>query len=112
MAALEAIIIASCLGLSGNQREACVKALDAGSKQSGLERNVNQMEDRVSKQADTRARSLVGDGGMEVGASLGFVAKAAIEKSATFRFPVFMPAMYLHTQIGAEKSMLGLEWKF
>lgn len=112
MAAMEAIIIASCLGLSGNQRDACVKALEAGSKQTGVEQKVNNIEDKVSKTADKDARAIVGDTGMEVGASVGFIAKAAIEKSATFRFPVFRPAMYLNTQIGVEKSTLGLEWKF
>lgn len=112
MSALEAIIMTTCIGLSGNVHDACEKALEAGSKQSGVAQNVGKFEDKVSRKADREARDIVGDTGMEAGAIGVSVVKTVVEKSATFRFPVFMPSMYLSTQIGVEKSQLGIEWKF
>ena len=112
MAILEALISLSCAGLSGNPHDACTKALQAGSKQSGVEQNVNHVEDHYSKLADQQARYLVGNDGMMAGAVIGGTGKAIIDKTATFKFPIFMPSMCLTTQVGVSKSMLGLEWKF
>lgn len=112
MSVMETLILTACMSTSGVSHDACVKALEAGSKQTEVEQNVNRAEDRVSRKADAEARELVGDTGMSAAASLGFVVKSVAEKSATFKFPVFTPQMYLSTQIGSEKSMLGLEWKY
>ena len=109
---MESLISLSCIALSGNSHDACISALTAGSKQTALEQNVNQIENTVSKQADHQARDLVGNTGMGVGAVVGGAGKAIIDKSATIKFPVFMPQMFINIQVGVDKSMAGLEWKF
>ena len=112
MAILEALISLSCAGLSGNPHDACTKALQAGSKQSGVEQNVNNVENHYSRLADQQARYFVGNDGMTAGAVVGGAGKAIIYKSATLKFPFFMPSMFLTTQVSSSKSMLGLEWRF
>jgi hypothetical protein len=100
------------MSTSGNSHDACTKALDAGSKQTGIEQDVNKVEDTVSKKADKKARELVGDTGMTVGAVVGGAGKAVADKAIVLRFPVFLPSMFISTQVGVQKSLLGLEWKY
>lgn len=112
MGALQTIITASCVSLSGVAQDACNKALEAGTKQSGVEQNVNKIEDNVSKTADKQARSVVGNSGMDVAGGVAFIAKSVVEKSAIFALPTFGLNMSLKAQVGAEKSGLSLEWKY
>jgi hypothetical protein len=109
---MSVIIMTACMGVSGVGHDACTSALEAGSKQSGVAKDLDSYEDKVSRKADNEARSLVGETGMSVGAVVGGVGKAVVDKSATLKFPLFLPSMYISTEIGVYKSMLGLEWKF
>ena len=102
----------SCASLSGNSQDACTKALQASFKQSGVEQNVDKIESNVSKMADTQARSWVGDSGMTTGAVIGGTGKAIVDKSANLKFPAFVPGMFVNLQLGASKSMAGIEWKY
>ena len=86
MAAIEALIMVSCMGLSGNANEACRKALEA--------------------------RDLVGETGMSAGAIVAGTGKAIVDRSANLKFPVFTPGFFLNLQIGVTKNMAGIEWKF
>lgn len=109
---LESLISLSCAGFNGDSHDACTKALEATSKQVGIDKNVSSVENRVSKSADQQARELVGNSGMNAGAVLVGAGKAISDKSATFKFPVFMPQMFFNLQIGTNKSLAGVEWKF
>ena len=109
---LEAIVIASCVGFSGNSHDVCLKTLEASLKQSGIAQNVDDVEQRISKRADSKVRKVIGNSGMDAGATGAFIIKGVVEKSVFLKFPIFMPSMFLNTQIGSDKSQLGIQWMF
>jgi len=55
MGLIDTLIVTSCVGLSGIQQEACNKALTAGSKQSGIENNMNKAESKTLKTLETNS---------------------------------------------------------
>lgn len=112
MGAVEALITATCIGLSGNIQDACEKSLEAGSKQSGVEQNINRFEDKVSKNADQKARGVIGDSGMEVAGGVAFVVKSVADKAILVKIPSFIRGASMDAKIGQEKSGLTVEWKF
>ena len=109
---LESLISLTCATFNGNAHDACTQALQAGTKQSSIEQSVGSIEDRISKQADREARTIVGDTGMNTGAVVGGAGKAIVDRALSIKIPVFAPQFFVKVDISVTKSLLGLEWKF
>ena len=112
MALIDVLIVSVCVGSVGSVKDACNKSLEAGTKQSGIERNVNAAERRLTKKLDNGARDLFGNPSVDVLAGSVILTKALIDKTATVRLPSFGICSSMNAQIGKEKSLLNLEWKF
>lgn len=109
---MTAIVTSACIGLSGSAREACSKALEAGSKQSGIEQDVDTFQKNVEKQANNEAHEYFGDTGVEVLGSSLFLLKTVIDKSVRFNAPTFGLCDSVTNQVGPNDYKLLLEWKF
>lgn len=83
---VEALIAQICIGLSGQQLEACHKAFEAAGLQTHVTQDVNMVEDRVKNYATAKATSAAQYVGVEkeVGAVL-FAAKVARDKKIEYK---------------------------
>jgi hypothetical protein len=108
---IETLIVTSCVGLSGQNQLACNNALTAGSKQSGVETEMNQFETKVTKNAESDVRDYLGNNANVVAGGV-FLIKGIADKAATFTLPNFGVCTSMKADIGQSKSLLRLEWKF
>lgn len=112
MGIIDTLIVTSCVGLSGMQQDACNKALTAGSKQSGLENNMNTAESKTLKTLDKDSRETLGNTTVDVLAGTAIVAKTISDKAATVKLPSFGLCNSIVLKVNHEKSLLSLEWKY
>ena len=112
MGLIDTLIVTSCVGLSGVQQEACNKALTAGSKQSGIENNMNKAESKTLKTLETNSRDYLGNTTVDVIAGTAIVAKTVADKAATVKLPNFGICNTIVLKVNHEKSLLSLEWKY
>jgi hypothetical protein len=94
------------------QQDACNKALTAGSKQSGIEANVDHAESKATKNLDKDAREYLGATTVDVVAGTAIVAKTIADKAATVKLPNFGICNTIVLKVNHEKSLLSLEWKY
>lgn len=111
-AALTAMITASCLSFSGNSHDACSKGMEASAKQSGVEQEVDVFQKDLEKKANRQAKDLLGDTGVQIVGGSIFVAKAVADKSININTPTFGLCDRITNQVGVDKYLLKLEWKF
>lgn len=112
MGVIDTLIVTSCIGLSGVQKDACEKALIAGSKQSGIEANMDKAESKMTKNMEKDAKEYLGDTSVKVVTGTAIVAKTLVDKSATLKLPTFGLCTSITAHVGQEKSLLSLEWKY
>lgn len=111
-AAMGFMIAGACFGLSGNVQQACEKSLEAGGKQSGIERNIDTAQQNIEKKANQEAYYLLGDDGVKVLGGGIFIAKTAIDKSLQFNAPTFGLCHRITNQVGINKYSTMFEWNF
>lgn len=107
MALIDSIILASCVGLSGQSNDACTKALTAGAKQTGVESKVGTYETHQVKKLETTANSWLGKDTVSVVGGTAWAVKAAAEKKASFG--LYGP---LHMEVGSKLTQMVLKWTF
>lgn len=110
--AMTTIIASACMGLSGSANDACVKALDAGSRQTGIEQDVNMAQKTIERKANKEAYVLIGHTGMEIAGGGIFITKAVIDKSVQFNMPTMGMCDRITNNVGHDKYFLLLEWGF
>lgn len=110
--AMTLMIATACMGFSGIEKEACVKAAEAGSKQSGIEQNVNQAQKKAEDQAKEKAKDMLGQTTIDVVGGTVFLAKTISDKSVKFDIPNMGIADKITSEVGTEKYYLNLVWKF
>lgn len=109
---MTAMITSMCIGLSGNVQEACTKALEAGSKQTGIEHGVELMQKNAEIKADRQAHYLLGDKGMEIAGGGVFLIKTAVDKSVQFALPTFGLCDRIINNVGTDKYSMQMFWGF
>lgn len=112
MGIIDTLIVTSCVGLSGMQQDACNKALTAGSKQSGIENNMNTAESKTLKNLDKDSRETLGNTTVDILAGTAIVAKTVADKAATVKLPNLGICNNIVLKVNHEKSLLSLEWKY
>jgi|ERR1035437_11110982 hypothetical protein len=112
MGLIDTLIVTSCVGLSGMQRDACNKALTAGSKQSGIENNMDTAEKKTLKNIERDSRDTLGNTTVDVIAGTAIVAKTVADKAATVKLPNLGICNTMVLKVNHEKSLLSLEWKY
>lgn len=106
------LIASACIGLSGNKQQACEKALEAGSKQTGIEQNVDKFQKVVERKAKDGAEDVIGKDGVDVVGGGVFVAKTIVDRSVKFNAPTFDLCDRVTSQVGIDKYSVELEWGF
>lgn len=109
--AMALMITSACLGLSGNGQQACEKALEAGSKQSGIEQNVDKTQKYIEKAADRKAHDLLGQQVMEIAGGGIFIAKTVVDKSVQFSVPTLGICDRITSQVGVDKYSMQMVWR-
>ena len=113
MGLLDTLIVTSCLSFQpGPQQDACKSALQAGTKQSGVEKVANDQEKKVTEKADTTAKELLGEQAVGVVGGTVFVAKTISEKRVSFGLPTFGLCNAVRAEVSDKQSNLKFEWKF
>jgi len=112
MSATAIMIVSACMGFSGVQKDACEKSLEAAGKQSGIEQNINTAEKKITKDADDKARKVVGDTGVGIVGSTLYVAKVVRDKNVQFNTPNFGICDRITNEVWIDKYSVKLEWRF
>lgn len=109
--AMALMITSACIGMSGNANEACMKALEAGSKQTGIEENINKAQKVVEKTAEKTANEVLGKKTMEIAGGTIFLAKTVADKSIQFNLPTFGICDGITNQIGVDRYSMQMFWR-
>jgi hypothetical protein len=112
MGVLDSLIVFSCVGLAGQQNDACNKALVAGSKQSGIEQTTDTYENHQLKLLEKDAYQLFGENAVNVVGGTAWVTKSLVEKKASFGLPNMGLCDKLVTEINQNEAKLVFKWKF
>lgn len=114
MGLFETALVSACIasGGTGTQQMACQKATEAGSKQSGIEKEMNDAEKRSLNKLEIEATDIFGKSGVNVVAGSVFVAKTLQSKSLSVGMPTFGLCSSIKTEINPDMSVLKFEWKF
>lgn len=107
MAILDSLIVAGCVGLSGQSNDACTKALDAGTKQSGIAQSANAYENHELKIFEQHAYSWFGKDAVGVVGGMVWMGKSVAEKKA--HVGIYGP---VSLDIGAGLTALVFKWTF
>ena len=108
--AMTLMITSACLGMNPSYHDACIKSLEAGTKQSGIEENVDRAQKIVEKTADQKAHQILGQQVMEITGGGVFIAKTVIDKSVQFNLPTFGVCDKITNQVGVDKYSMQMVW--
>lgn len=114
MGLFESALVSACIatGSTGNQQMACQKATEAGSKQSGIEKEMSDAEKHTLKKVEFEATDIIGKDGVNVVAGSVFLAKTLQSKSLSVGMPTFGLCSSIKTEIKQDSSIIKFEWKF
>ena len=112
MSLMSMVIAGACATSTGNGQEACGKSLEAYTKQSGIESNVDFAETKYTKKVNKTAYGVMGQTGMDVVGGSLFIAKAAADKKVSLGLPTLGICDHVTSEAGVDKYGLKLEWGF
>lgn len=106
---IEMLIAASCA--SGQYNQACSKAMEAGTKQTGIYQNVDKAESMGKQEALKTVTNVAGE---TPAAVVGVAAKSYHDKGVTYSFkPVDVLSIdRITTRVGKGTGTLNFEWRF
>jgi len=106
---LAPIIVYTCLATGDDYTEACRAAMEAASKQSGVERIVNKYSDTLGKHVISYIEP--SDVMVATFSSLAFLTKYSLGQNATVATRIHKDTS-LSLTINREKAVLGLNFDF
>jgi hypothetical protein len=112
MSLLANIIVGVCVGTSGNVRDACTNTLDAGSKASGFDKQVEVIEHRGDKWANKYAETALGDDGKTAAVSILFIAKTLSDRSVDVPLPITALGERMIAKFQPDLVSIGIRWTF
>lgn len=113
MGAISNMILSACLSVHpGQARQACDNAVQAGLKQSGVEKHLDKTEKRIKRKAENQVDEFVGqEGKVIIGDSLLLI-KTISDKSVKFKLPTFGLCDSATNEIGVDSYKVNMEWRF
>ena len=112
MSALLNLVSSFCMATPGSYNNACSKALEAGGKQSGIEKTLNTTESNVGKQARSIAEDQLGQEGTELVAGGAFIINAAATQRFIINLPTYGWCSSFRTEYRPSLYRITVEWKF
>lgn len=103
-------IVAICLSASGQYNTACNKALDAGTKQSGIQQNVDNFENKSLDLAKKNGTETFGSVPVALATAGVFSYKVYKAKSVDFKLPNLGIADTISNQVTDKSYKLLFTW--
>lgn len=112
MALTEMFIVLACTNTPAIYTTACNKAVDAGTRQTGIRQQADKAEELTTKFADHEAQSLIGKKGVSVVGAGMFIYKTTTDKKLKVEVPNFGLCDSINTELATDSQMLRLQWNF
>jgi hypothetical protein len=112
MGLLNSLIMTACVGLSGQSKEACVKGLQAASKQSGVEKRADSFESHQTKIIENAAYDYVGKDAVQAVGGVGFATQSVVSKKASIGLPNLGICSKMSLEVNQNTQKLLLQWRF
>jgi hypothetical protein len=110
---LSSLIVSTCVSMTpANYNTACTSALTAGSKQSGLEKNVNDVQGKITTFADKESKEYIGEKQLKYIGSALFIKKIADERKVSLQLPKVFLYDSASTELSESSCKLNLQWNF
>lgn len=109
---LSSVIVAACVGAHGNVHEACVKSLDAGTRQTGIRQNVDQIEDDFIRYINMRLANELSKEQQKVLGAAGFFFKVAKDQKINFRTPTLGVCDRIENELTPNSYLVRFGWYF
>jgi len=109
---LAPLIVSTCLGLSGQYNAACNGALTAGTKQTGIEKSVNDTQSLITTFADKKAKYYIGEKPLSYLGSALFIKKIADERKVNLNLPHIFLYDSASTELSENSCKLNMQWNF
>ena len=102
-----------CMGLSGSYNEACMKALDATTRQLGIRQKAEFVENRVNVVLNEQVVRRVPHKSMVMIGLVGFGYKTVKERKVGFKIPTFGVCSSARGEVSLNGDLsLNLNWNF
>ena len=112
MSALLNLVTSICVTAPGNYNEACAKVIDAGATQSGVRKDLDNVESRSVGSLKIFSDKEFGQDGTDLFVGTAFIANAA----ASHRFVLDIPNLGLCNELRTEYDQtvykITAEWRF
>lgn len=106
-------IAAMCAQYEGTRyHEACLKAVDAGTRQVGLRQGVDDVQNKVNQLVTQKARSTFGETTLKVVATGTVVVKTVNEKRFSFGLPTLGLANSINNEVGVQSYKIEFKWNW
>lgn len=109
---LGSTIIAICLSAQGSYNQACNKALEAGSKQSGVYQEIDGIEKGTIKYINTQAEKRLTKNEMSAVATGYLVYKTTKDKKIQINLPTLGLFDKVHSEISPTSYNVRFQWNF
>jgi len=96
----------------GTYNQACSNAINAGGKQTGIEKDLNNVESYAGKQARLIAEDQVGREGVSLVAGGAFVINAAATQRFIVNLPTYGWCSSLKTEYRPSLYRITIQWDF
>lgn len=104
-------ISAMCAQYSGTRYyDACLNAVDRGTRQVGVRQQADQAQDKVNQIVTNKVDKIVGKTVIDAVAVGGFVYKTAKDKNVSFGLPTLGFASSVSNEIGVDSYKIVLQW--
>ncbi len=112
MGLLESAVMSVCMGASGASGQACDKAVEAGTKQSGYEQMVDRYENHQVKLLEGKAIDWFGRDAVTTVGGTVWLTKTIIDKKASIGLPTLGVCDKLVAQVNTTEALLVFKWIF
>jgi hypothetical protein len=110
---ITAAMLAICSQYQGTHYyDACVKSLDAGTRQVGIRQQYDATTGKLNSIATKQAEDTLGKPVMSAIGSGAFIYKTAKEKTLTFKLPTAGLADSLSNTVTPNSYSLNIQWKW
>jgi hypothetical protein len=113
MSLLGSAIVSICVSAgNGSYQTACTSALQAGTQQTGFDKDFQQVQDNTSKIATNIAQENVPERAKPLLGSFVFLAKTAIDRRLVIDLPHLGWADKIQSEFTPNSAVLSLKWGF
>lgn len=110
---LASLITSTCLNMApATYNAACNGALTAGTKQSGIEKSVNDVQGKITTFADKESKQIIGEKPLSYLGGALFIKKIADERKVNLNLPKFVLYDSASTELSENSCKLNLQWNF